>query len=352
MGVCFRSPKLPLKECPALSSNQGESGGSYSSTNQGNVRPLVWFSSSSQPRLTALSEGNQKCYPHPDLSNLNSDALAGLVTAMPRSSKSKLFGGRESVQFRERESVKSSNNSLLAAFRGRKSDVYYDMTYTQHINLYDHQNPTEILPSLYLGSKDDSAKVTRLKEIGITHILCVMSGKTYEVEGCKLLTVVMADNGNSQLQDIMKRSFPFIEESQQEGNKLLIHCNLGQNRSPTLVIAWLMSKKRWTFYNAHNYVKQKREMIHPNKSYVDQLRDLDMQLFGIYSAPDDYLAISFSDGVLTVADAMTATERTLYKSQQISLMSPQQLAAYRKSQQNLAIDEENTLVSENDAAHK
>jgi len=238
----------------------------------------------------------------------------------------------------------------VPAFRGTKSDAY--ITYTQHINLYDHQNPTEILPSLYLGSKDDSAKVTRLKEIGITHILNVMSGKTYQVEGCKLLTVAMADNGNSQLHDIMKRSFPFIEESQREGNKLLIHCNLGQNRSPTLVIAWLMSKKRWTFYKAHKHVKEKRKMIHPNKSYVDQLRGLDMELFGIYSVPDDYLAICFADGVLTIIETMTAAERSAYKSKQISLMSPQQLAAYRKSQQNLAIDEDDTLLVQNETAHK
>ena len=49
------------------------------------------------------------------------------------------------------------------------------MTYTQHITLYDQENPSEILPTIYLGSKEDTANVTRLKEIGITHILCVIA---------------------------------------------------------------------------------------------------------------------------------------------------------------------------------
>lgn len=324
MGGCFRSPKLHSEDFSSISNYQAEKspGTSYSSSIPGKL--FVPLSSSLQPRVNVCSKGSGEDNPQPDLYDLNSDALACLINPGFRSSKAKQLFSHSFVE--------------------KKSSGSNDTTYSQHISLYEHQNPTEILPTIFLGTKEDSLKEKRLKEIGITHILCVMSGKRHEVQGCKLLTVAMADNGNSQLENIMKRSFPFIEESQRKGNKLLIYCNRGQNRSPTLLISWLMSNKRWTFYHAHKYVKQARAMIQPHKSYVDQLRTLDKELFGIYSTPEDYLAICVTGGELTIAESFPTAERSAYKSSQLNLMSPEQLTVYRKSQENPMLDMDESFV--------
>merc|ERR1719474_2284405 len=114
------------------------------------------------------------------------------------------------------------------------------------------------------------------------------------------MTVAMADNGNSSLVDVMNRSFGFIKESQQHGNKLLIHCHLGQNRSATVVIAWLMTECEMNMHEAYLSVKAKREMIHPNKLYIQQLREYDKQLYGVYSVLPDFLTVSYSDGQLRI----------------------------------------------------
>jgi len=96
-----------------------------------------------------------------------------------------------------------------------------------------------------------------------------------------------------------------------------------------------MTKKRWTFYHAHKFVKEARELTQPHKLYLDQLRELDKELFGVYSTPDDYLTIGFSAGELTFAEKLTTMERSNYISSQLNLMSSEQLSVYRKSQANL-----------------
>merc|ERR1719382_333891 len=144
-------------------------------------------------------------------------------------------------------------------------------------------------------------KDARLQELNITNILSVTSGKQHKVPGCKLLTVAMADNGNSSLDEVMKRSFGFIEESQKDGKKLLIHCLQGQNRSPTLVIAWLMTKCAMNMHEAYLFVKARRDIIHPNELYIKQLRDYDKDLYGVYSVLPDFLSVTYNDGQLKVA---------------------------------------------------
>jgi len=348
MGGCFQSSKLQSGDLSSGSFKSNHSiGGSLTPPVQG--ISSIQIGSSSASAGSILNNIKKEDNPKMDFVDMNSGALADLISPRNRSAKSKLL-------FEGSSSLVSSNISTVASTgmdQQKKSDEIDDMSYTQHLTAYENQHPTEILPTIYLGSQEDSANATRLKEIGITHILCVMSGKEHKLDGCKLLTVVMSDNGNSELEDIMKRSFRFIEESQQKGNKLLIHCKLGQNRSPTLLIAWLMRKKRWPFYRAYKYVKEAREMIKPHQLYLDQLRELDKQIFGIYSTPNDYLAIGYAEGKLTFGEeSITAKARSAYKSRQISAMTPPQLAAYHKSQLNITARWDKELEPENDPEHK
>jgi len=173
--------------------------------------------------------------------------------------------------------------------------------WTTHQELVSVNNPSKIMPSLYLGSKEDSAREKRLEELEITHILMVTSGNQHSVPGCKLLAVPMSDTGRSELNDIMRKTFDFMEEGQRTGNKLLVHCMDGHNRSPTLVIAWLMCSRNMSLYKAYAFVKEKRKVIHPHKLYIQQLREIEKQLHGHWSVLPDFLTRYLSDGELVVA---------------------------------------------------
>jgi len=319
MGCCLQSPKSLEDDSPSTSFKSKKSIGVWltapnpeGSSNQS--------SSSPAPHLTNLDNIKQNdMHEVEDVGKVNSACLASFIKSKDRLDMTNLL-------------FAASNCTGFSSGVSREmEDQVVEMTYTQHQRLNENQHPSMILPTIYLGSKEDAAKATRLKEIGITHILCVTSGKENRLDGVKLLTVVMADNGNSTLEDIMNRSFRFIEESQQEGNKLLIHCERGQNRSATLLIAWLMSKKRWSLYRSYMFVKEARQMIKPHKLYLDQLRELDKRLFGIYSTPEDYLAMSFSCGRLFFGqDSISSTEKSAYASSQISSMTALEFATYSK----------------------
>jgi len=195
-------------------------------------------------------------------------------------------------------------------------------TFTQHEKWLASMSPSLILPTLFLGSKKDSTKVERLKELQITHILSVMGGKQHLVSGCKHLSVPMADNGNTSLEEVMDRSFDFIEESQQDGNKILIHCHRGQNRSATVVIAWLMTKSLMnetpmSMHEAYRFVKERRDVVHPSNLYIQQLREYDKQLFGVYSVKPNFLSLSYEDGELKVEEEnWSAVQSREYKKMQ------------------------------------
>ena len=52
---------------------------------------------------------------------------------------------------------------------------------------------------------------------------------------------------------------------------MLVHCKMGVSRSASVVIAYAMKAYNWDFKEAFEYVKQKRNCIKPNSSFITQL---------------------------------------------------------------------------------
>ena len=53
--------------------------------------------------------------------------------------------------------------------------------------------------------------------------------------------------------------------------KVLVHCQAGISRSPTIVIAYLMKKEKKEFQTVYNEVKAIRPIIEPNFKFYIQL---------------------------------------------------------------------------------
>ena len=56
---------------------------------------------------------------------------------------------------------------------------------------------------------------------------------------------------------------------------VLVHCNAGVSRSATVVIAFLMKEKNFSFQEAFHHVKKRRPCIRPNEGFVKQLQLLE-----------------------------------------------------------------------------
>lgn len=72
----------------------------------------------------------------------------------------------------------------------------------------------------------------------------------------------------------------FINEAQQSGGKLLLHCHEGKSRSITLALAYLMQTKDWTLKEALEFVTQHRPCANPNAGFMTQLLKLEQKLHG------------------------------------------------------------------------
>jgi len=154
---------------------------------------------------------------------------------------------------------------------------------------YEPTPLTEVLPRLYLGSREDADDKEKITSLGITHIISVSRGERHKDLCAKYMNIPLRDNGSSDLLGNLKESYDFMVESQEQNNKLFIHCELGQNRSPAFAIGFLMRYEKWSLHEAYTFLKEKRELIHPHKKYMQQLRSLDKELHDVYSAPKSFL---------------------------------------------------------------
>ncbi|KAL8189183.1 hypothetical protein R6Q57_028749 [Mikania cordata] len=129
--------------------------------------------------------------------------------------------------------------------------------------------PSEILPEfLYLGSYDNASRSELLKTLGI----------------CRVLNTVPA------CQNLYKNSFTYhclpdsptlafdnaveyLEQCEKDKARVLVHCMSGKNRSPAVVMAYLMKSRRWTFDQSYQWVKERRPSIDLNPGILQQLEE-------------------------------------------------------------------------------
>lgn len=139
----------------------------------------------------------------------------------------------------------------------------------------------EIVPGVFLGPYASAGKKMReeLKSAGITHVLCVRQ----EVEKnfirpnhegqFEYLVLQMADSCLESIIPKAKESKQFIDRCLSKGGKVLVHCNDGMSRAPSLVIAYLMETYCMDFKSALHHVQQKRFCVQPNDGFEQQLKE-------------------------------------------------------------------------------
>lgn len=56
-------------------------------------------------------------------------------------------------------------------------------------------------------------------------------------------------------------------------NNVLVHCSAGISRSPTLVLAYMIKRHHLTLDEAFEKMRQLRQIVDPNMSFILQLRE-------------------------------------------------------------------------------
>ena len=155
---------------------------------------------------------------------------------------------------------------------------------------------SQVLPHLYLGNMKDASDVTVLSGLGIGYVLNVTSKPPcYEMQpGITYKQLIADDNGLQNLRQFFEEAFEFIDLAKSNSSGVLIHCQAGISRSPTIAVAYLMKYYPMAMSDAYKFVKTKRSIISPNLNFMGQLWEFEQGLRPCNSEPNEHLGSSSS----------------------------------------------------------
>ena len=143
---------------------------------------------------------------------------------------------------------------------------------------------SKILPSLFVGSYPGSSQdIDRLKrDFGVTAVLNVQTDEDmaywgvnwyrlepyYEQAGVEIHRVPVRDFDRDDLRHQLPECVEVLDKLLSQGHTVYVHCNMGVNRSPTIVIAYLHWVLGWDLEKATAYVTRYRSC----DPYVETIR--------------------------------------------------------------------------------
>jgi len=192
-------------------------------------------------------------------------------------------------QARRRFSCSVLTDDIMAAMKDSIS-TNGSSTTTSYIPL----PMSEVLSTLYIGTYDNTTNEEDLRRNGITHILTLIGNQSC-VKGVNYKQYVMSDYGKTNIKDVLKEVYEFMNEGQKGNNKLLVHCKCGQNRSAVIVISYMMMNAKKTLYRAHRELRKIRPIVQINVEYAKQLLELEKELFGESSLPPNWMERQFDE---------------------------------------------------------
>jgi|SaaInlStandDraft_4_1057021.scaffolds.fasta_scaffold19712_1 protein-tyrosine phosphatase len=123
----------------------------------------------------------------------------------------------------------------------------------------------EIIPGLWLGNQFSTTIFTGNSVLSI--------GCNPKKSFDNHLKLSLKDSRDSDLKSILRDALKFIDNSLKSNNKILVHCKAGMNRSPAVVIAYLVIYKSYNIDDASQFVKIKKPSIQLHKHYLNDIEE-------------------------------------------------------------------------------
>ena len=128
----------------------------------------------------------------------------------------------------------------------------------------------KIYQYLYIGSYYDLNNKDKLLELGITNIINLTQTVNPYPELFNYYKIDINDS-DENISKYFNKTNKFICNSFIKGNKVLVCCFEGISRSSTIILAFLIRKRRLSLENALIFIKTKRRIISPNSYFLEQL---------------------------------------------------------------------------------
>ena len=139
-----------------------------------------------------------------------------------------------------------------------------------------------IIPNLFLGDFDAAQEAEAIKYFNIKAQLTILNAlecrcidqsviKDNDISW-KWIKVDDIFHASGFMQPHLKIGTDFIHQQLKDNKCTMVHCWAGVSRSSTMIIAYLMKYQGFIFRDALTFVRKKRSKIHPNGSFVSELK--------------------------------------------------------------------------------
>jgi hypothetical protein len=139
----------------------------------------------------------------------------------------------------------------------------------------NRRNLYQIEDNLFLGRNRAALDPHLLETFSIMHMVnCARDCKRVSSHHALFgyVHIKAKDNRHERLAPYFEQTSAFIEDTIANGGKVLVHCYGGISRSTTILVAYLMAKRRMTLPVAFNFVKDKRSIARPIVAFSAELR--------------------------------------------------------------------------------
>jgi len=136
--------------------------------------------------------------------------------------------------------------------------------------------------NLYIGPREALEDVPGLQSRGVTHVVSVMPKEkaTCIDEVFQRLVIDAEDDPEWDLKSKFRPACEFIDAALAMNGGVLIHCNAGQSRSGTVLIAYLMHNLHRPLGECLATAQRSRAAVSPNEGFWSQLLAWERDLLG------------------------------------------------------------------------
>lgn len=131
-----------------------------------------------------------------------------------------------------------------------------------------------IIDNLYLGTEDSRRYLQELNIEKVVEVGEESELSSYMLIEAEKLSIEIADIRQADISKHFQEVCDFIEK---DSKNTLVHCKMGVSRSVSLVVAYLILKKKYTYDQAIKHIEEKRNSAiytHPNTGFMKVLRKL------------------------------------------------------------------------------
>jgi len=131
--------------------------------------------------------------------------------------------------------------------------------------------------NIFLGCEEDAKNKDFINSQKISTILSIQSWEIQEkIPGIHYEFVEAKDNSEQDLKSKFDDICRFLKQNENE--RVLVHCQAGISRSATACLAYLMKEKNMSLDSSFVELKNRREIICPNFSFLGQLKSWEREI--------------------------------------------------------------------------